>query len=272
MKVAYTGWTWLINHGDNQKWEFEQFLKEMADLKYDAVENFAFITKYFDNDGEAVKKLLDQYDLELVNMYLHYSDDPETDYENAVNYVDFMKVVGATYLNLQAVMWKEPPMERPLDEKAIKAYAELSDKIGKLCRDNDMIACFHPHANTAIYKEDEIDMFLANTDPALVTLCLDTAHTDIAGMDCVEAFDKYADRLSYVHFKDVDPDVTVSPDWPMKRFLPLGYGTVDFKGVYKVLKKHGYDGVICVELDSPPVCNYKAAMDSRNYLHNVLGL
>jgi inosose dehydratase len=38
------------------------------------------------------------------------------------------------------------------------------------------------------------------------------------------------------------------------------------------LKKNGYDGIICVELDSPPVCNYKAAMDSRRYLHNVLGL
>ena len=91
-------------------------------------------------------------------------------------------------------------------------------------------------------------------------------------MDCVQAFAKYADRIAYVHFKDVDPDERVHPEWPMLRFRPLGYGTIDFKGVYKVLKERGYDGVICVELDKPPVCNYKAAMDSRAYLHNVLGL
>jgi len=272
MKVAYTGWTWLVNHKDNYKWEFEQFLKEVSDLGYEAVENFAFITKYFDNNADEVSKLLKKYNLEMANLYLHYSDDPETDYQNAVRYVDFMKKIGATYLNLQAVMWKETPNVRPTDEKAILEYAKLSNRIGELCKEHGIIPCFHPHANTAIFKEDQIDLYLANTDPELVSLCLDTAHTDLAGMDCVAAFDKYADRIAYVHLKDVDPDVSVSPEWPMNRFCPLGFGTLDFKGVVKVLKNHGYDGVLCVELDKPPVCNYKAAMDSRNYIHNVLGL
>ena len=36
MKIAYTGWTWLVNHEDNYRWEFEQFLKEVADLGYDS--------------------------------------------------------------------------------------------------------------------------------------------------------------------------------------------------------------------------------------------
>jgi inosose dehydratase len=272
MKIAYTGWTWLINHNDNHKWEFEQFLKEVSDLGYDSVENFAFITKYFDNDANAVNDLLKKYKLELVNLYLHYSDNAEEDYQNAVKYVDFMKRTGATYLNLQAVMWSEAPNHRPTDKERIIKYAELSNRIGKLCKENGMVACFHPHFNTAVYNENEIDLFLANTDSEFVSLCLDTAHTTLASMDAVSAFDKYADRISYVHFKDVDPDVTVHPEWPIKRFCPLGVGTVDFKGVYKTLKKHGYDGVICVEQDIQPVCNYKSAMISRRYLHDALGL
>lgn len=272
MKVAYTGWTWLINHEDNHKWEFEQFLKEVSDLGYEAVENFAFIKKYFDHDADAVKELLEKYNLELVNLYYHYTDDPEADYQAAVEYAEFMQKVGATYMNLQAVMWKDAPNDRPMDKQQVLAYAELSNRIGKMCKEKGLVACFHPHANTAIYKEEEIDLFLANTDSELVGICLDTAHTDLAGMDCVKAFKKYIDRLVYVHFKDVDPDDEVHPEWPMHRFCPLGYGTVDFKGVYKVLKKHGYDGVICVELDNPPVCNYKAAMDSRTYLRNVIGI
>ena len=28
MKIAYTGWTWLINHKDNEKFELEQSFKE----------------------------------------------------------------------------------------------------------------------------------------------------------------------------------------------------------------------------------------------------
>ena len=100
MKVAYTGWTWLIHHQDNHKYEFEQFLKEAADLGYEAVENFAFITKYFDNNADEVKALLDKYGLEMANLYHHYSNDPEADYAKAVEYVDFMKKIGATYMNL----------------------------------------------------------------------------------------------------------------------------------------------------------------------------
>lgn len=272
MKIAYTGWTWLIHHQDNQRYEFEQFLKEVADLGYDAVENFAFITKYFENAAQAVKELLSKYGLAVVCLYHHFSDDPEADYARAVDYVDFMKQIGATYMNLQAVMWQDQPYDRPLDEEAILGYAELSNRIGRLCRANGLVACMHPHANTAIYKEEEIDLFLANTDPQLVSLCLDTAHTTLAGMDCVRAFAKYVHRLAYVHLKDVYPPDEEYVDWPMARFCTLGYGTVDFKGVYKVLRKHGYDGVLCVELDNPPVCNYKSAMDSRRYLHNVLGL
>ncbi|HHT73017.1 MAG TPA: TIM barrel protein [Firmicutes bacterium] len=272
MRIGYTGWTWLIHHNDNHQYEFEQFLKEAADLGYEVVENFAFITDYFDNDAEKVKGLLEKYNLELANLYLHFSDDPEKDYAKAEKFVDFMVKIGATYMNMQAVMWQDPPNDRPMDRDRILAYAELSNKIGRLCRDNGIIACMHPHANTAIYTEEEIDLFLAETDPELVSLCLDTAHTALAGMDCVKAFDKYASRLAYVHFKDLDPDESVHPEWPMKRFRTLGYGTIDFKGVYNTLKKNGYDGIICVELDSPPVCNYKAAMDSRRYLHNVLGL
>lgn len=272
MKIAYTGWTWLINHQDNHKWEFEQFLKEVADLGYQAVENFAFITRYFDNNADEVKALLEKYNLELANMYEHFTDDAEADYQSAVEYVKFMKQTGTTYLNLQAVMWKDAPNDRPIDEKAVLDYAERSNRIGKLCKENGMVACFHPHANTHIFRENEIDLFLANTDPELVGLCLDTAHTCIAGMDVVEAFEKYADRIVYVHLKDVDPDTSENPEWPMSRFRPLGIGTVDFKGVYKVLQKHGYDGVLCVELDKQPVCNYKSAMVSRNYLHDALGL
>lgn len=272
MKIAYTGWTWLVNHEDNHKWEFEQFLREVSDLGYEAVENFAFITKYFDNNAEEVKGLLDKYGLWMANLYEHYTDDDEKDYQSAVEYVDFMKKIGAKYLNLQAVMWNEAPLDRPTDREKVLKYAALSNRIGKLCKENGCVACFHPHANTAIYKEEEIDLFLANTDPELVSLCLDTAHTTLAGMDAVKAVKKYVGRIGYIHLKDVDPDPEAFPEWPMNRFCELGVGTVDFKGIYKALKNGGYDGVLCVELDRRTVCNYKSAMISRRYLHDVLGL
>lgn len=273
MKVAYTGWTWLINHEDNYKWEFEQFLKEVSELGYDSVENFAFITKYFDNDADEVNGLLKKYNLEMANLYEHYTGDAEADYQSAVEYVAFMKKIGATYLNLQGVMWNEAPFQRPTDEATIKEYAELSNRIGQLCKDNGVVACFHPHAQTPVFTEAELDLFAKYTDPELVGFCLDTAHTTLGGMDPVAAFDKFGDRIVYVHLKDVDPDVEGKfVEARMQAFLPLGMGTVDFRGAVAMLKKHGYDGVLCVELDRPHICNYRSAQISRQYIQAVLGL
>lgn len=270
MKIAYTGWTWLINHKDNHRWEFEQFLKEVADLGYEAVENFAFITQYFDNDADAVAALLKKYRLEMVNLYHHYSADPEADYAKAVAYVDFMKKIGATYLNLQAVMWRDAPNDRPTDAEQIARYAHLTNRIGALCKENGLVACFHPHANTAVFTQEQIDLFVQGLDKNCAGLCLDTAHTVLGGMEPTQTFARYAPYIEYVHLKDVGP--AEDPDNPMSRFLPLGMGTIDFKSVIGILQTHGYDGVLCVELDRQPVCNYHSAMVSRMYLHNVLGL
>jgi len=122
-----------------------------------------------------------------------------------------------------------------------------------------------------VFSEEQIDFFAANTEPSFVGLCLDTAHTTIAGMSAPDAFRKYAARIEYVHLKDVDPTSAAGPQ-PMSSFRALGLGTVDFVGVLKGLRDGGYDGVLCVELDNPEVCNYNSAEVSRKYIRNALKL
>ena len=58
----------------------------------------------------------------------------------------------------------------------------------------------------------------------------------------------------------------------MGSFRALGLGTIDFKGVLNALREGGFDGVMCVELDRPEVCNYNSAEISRKYIKNVLKL
>ena len=271
MRIAYTGWTWLTHHKDNYRWEFEQFLKEVSYLGYDSVENFAFITDYFDSDADAVNALLKKYNLDLVNMYLHFKDTPEIDYEKAVNFAEFMKKTKTPFMNLQGNMYEgDGAGNHPTDEAKIKGYAELSNKIGKLCKPAGITPCFHPHWGTPVFTEAEIDIYEKYVDHDTVKLCIDTAHTALAGMDPVKIIEKYGDLIGYMHLKDLDPDVTIRPERPLVRFLPLGQGTIDFSGVVKALKKAGYDGVLCVELDNSPVCNFKSAMDSREYIRGVL--
>ena len=42
--------------------------------------------------------------------------------------------------------------------------------------------------------------------------------------------------------------------------------------VKAALEEVGYDGVLCVELDNPEICNFHSAQVSREYIRNVLKL
>lgn len=279
MRIGYTGWTWFLNEvndpstfATNYQKYFEQFLKEAADLGYETIENFSFLADYYMGQEKELKELVEHYGLKFENLYFYFSNDAEKDLEKAKKYLEFMQKIDAHYMNMQGVMWKDTPFLRPTNRDGILRYAELANQIGRLCKASGIKACMHPHMNTLVFEEDQVDLFMENTDPEHVYLCMDTAHTTLAGMDAPKFAKKWGKRMGYVHLKDVDPDQNAHPEWPMKRFLPLGYGCVDFKGVVQSLREEGYDDILCVELDYQPVCCYKSAMDSRDYIHNVLHL
>ena len=75
-----------------------------------------------------------------------------------------------------------------------------------------------------------------------------------------------------MHLKDVFTNPNGENDMLIFRFAALGQGTVDFRGVFDVLRGNNYDGVVCVECDYPLVNNYQSAQYSRNYLHHVIGI
>lgn len=279
MRIGYTGWTWISNERDNwnpinerHKENFEQFLKEVSDLGYETVENFNWIADYYSDDIEGFKNVVQKYNLKFENLYFYFSDNQDKDYEEAKKYLEFMKAVDAHYMNMQGVMWTDTPFQRPTNKEQILSYARLSDKIGRLCKEYGVKACMHPHANTAVFTKEQIDLYMENTNPEYVFLCIDTAHTTLAGIDAPELVREYGKRIGYMHLKDIDPDETLNTEWPMKRFRPLGCGCVNFKGVVNELRNAGYDDILCVELDYQPVCNYRSAQISREYIHNVLGL
>ena len=66
---------------------------------------------------------------------------------------------------------------------------------------------FHPHVDTHVDTQVRIERFLADTDPRYVNLCLDTGHVSYCAGDNVAIIRRFPDRLTYVHLKQVDPEV-----------------------------------------------------------------
>ncbi|MBV8486070.1 MAG: TIM barrel protein, partial [Verrucomicrobia bacterium] len=66
---------------------------------------------------------------------------------------------------------------------------------------------FHNHVGTYVETEPETARLLEETDPALVSWCLDCGHLAYGGGDTLRALEKYGNRVGYVHIKDVDAQV-----------------------------------------------------------------
>lgn len=122
----------------------------------------------------------------------------------------------------------------------------------------------HQHWGMAVERSRHLERVLANTD---VSLCLDTGHMFLAGIDPLEVARSVPDRVAHVHLKDVEDSAAArvrAGEIPFREavkaglFRPLGAGDVDIRGVVTALEEAGYQGWYVIEQDKvlrqpPPV-------------------
>jgi inosose dehydratase len=142
-------------------------------------------------------------------------------------------------------------------------------------------AVIHPHAGGYIEFEDEVRRIADDVPHDTAGFCLDTGHSYYAGMDPVETLEVYAERLDYIHFKDIDRRKFDDVMGRRIRFFeacgegvmcPIGHGCIDYPAIHELLTRIGYAGFITVEQERDPrnaagsLADLKA---SRDYLASV---
>ena len=81
-------------------------------------------------------------------------------------------------------------------------------RLGKVLQEESGIQLvFHPHADSHVDTQPRVERLLQDTDPATVSLCLDTGHISYCGGDNLEIIRAFPERIGYVHLKQVDPEV-----------------------------------------------------------------
>lgn len=66
---------------------------------------------------------------------------------------------------------------------------------------------FHPHADSHVETQAQVERLMEGTDPGRVLLCLDTGHISYRGGDNIAIIRKFAERIGYVHLKQVNSEV-----------------------------------------------------------------
>jgi sugar phosphate isomerase/epimerase len=87
-------------------------------------------------------------------------------------------------------------------------FGSRADELGKILLDEcDVRLVLHPHADSHIQSQAEIERYLNETDPRYANLCLDTGHVAYGRGNAVDLIHRYAERIGYVHIKQMDPAV-----------------------------------------------------------------
>ncbi|MCF8484805.1 MAG: sugar phosphate isomerase/epimerase [Rhodobacteraceae bacterium] len=139
----------------------------------------------------------------------------------------------------------------------------------------------HAHAAGFIDFEPELERLLEEVDPTILKICFDTGHHSYAGYDPVAFMRRHIDRISYMHFKDIDPKVKAQAIANRTGFYDacgqgifcnLGKGDVDFPAVRKVLLDAKFEGWCTVEQDCDPTLDVSPVDDARanrEYLESI---
>ena len=135
-----------------------------------------------------------------------------------------------------------------------------------------LTASLHAHAAGFVEFEDELDRVMDAVDERLLKICLDSGHCLYAGFDPVAVYRRYASRVEYLHFKDIDPEVrerVVSNHIGFYEacaqgvFCNLGKGVVDFKALKAAVEGEGFSGWATIEQDCDPAGDTSPMDDAR---------
>ena len=164
-------------------------------------------------------------------------------------------------------------------------WAAFRDRIATVAqmgtKDYGLTVGIHAHAAGFIDFEPELERLLDEVDDTLLKICFDTGHHSYAGYDPVAFMRRHMNRISYMHFKDIDPAVKAQAI--AKRtgfydacgqgiFCNLGQGDVDFPAVRQVLLDAGFSGWCTVEQDCDPTLDVSPITDAkanRAYLQSI---
>jgi inosose dehydratase len=168
-------------------------------------------------------------------------------------------LIGDTYTDL---FTGKPTRPATLDSDQWKRFIHTVHRMATMARDlYGLQTVFHPHGETHVEYEDQIEQFLEDTDPDLISLCFDTGHHAYRGGNVVTFMSKHHKRIPYLHLKSIDGEIrkrVKAEHIPFAKAVAMGLfcepsqGAVDFLAFRDVLDKVNYEGWAIVEQDMYP--------------------
>ncbi len=196
------------------------------------------------------------------------------------------RAVGARHLVVIPSFWRDDRTAEVIEPPELtaaqwRALARGTERLAREVRERHGLGVVvHPHADTHLATEAQVERFLDATDPDLVALCLDTGHYAYCGGDSLKLIETYGERVGYLHLKQVDPAVlagVVADGVPFGPAVRRGvmceppYGVPALEPVLAAAQGLGVDLFAVVEQDMypcPPDRPLPIAARTRRFLRS----
>jgi inosose dehydratase len=248
---------------------------------------------FLPEDPSILADALAQRDLSLIGGVVfrafHDRDKWDDVMDGAVRTCKSLAAHGAKHLVLidSISPRRAPTAGRPVEAEQMDRaeWREFVTRFKTVCQmgteEYGLDVSIHPHAGGFVDFEPEIERLLSEIDANLLKICLDTGHSHYAGFDPVAFMKRHMERITYVHFKDIDPEVKAHvvanrisfyDACGQGIFCNLGDGETDFPSVRQLLLDSGYSGWCTVEQDCDPEGDTSPVGDAianRTYLESI---
>ena len=288
--ITPTGWTNDDYPLLGNDISFGQIVSEMALAGYQGCS----VGHKFPKDEAVLKAELDRRGLRVSepwhSTFFTVNNMRERSIEAFHDTMGFIKRMGGTTVVVaelgQAVHQQAvPPIaNKPhFDDDQWAAMTSGLNELGRIANDAGMTLCYHHHMGTGVMTRAETDRLMAETDPDLVHLLLDTGHLYWAGDDPLDMAKAYASRIRHVHLKDIRHDVmercnagnlSFQESVMEGVFTVPGDGAIDFAPIFRTLADAGYRGWLMVEAeqDAAKANPLDYARKARAYIRDTAGI
>ena len=292
IRIGNAPCSWGVEFADDPRNpEWRSVLKDCAAAGYKGIELGP--VGYMPEDPAVLADALAEHELELIGgvVFRAYHDPDKWDdvLDATHRTARALKAHGAQHMVLIDSI---SPRRAPTAGRAAEAeqmdkaeWTAYRDRIAETARigteEYGLTVGIHAHAAGFMDFEPELERLLNEVDEKILKICFDTGHHSYAGFDPVGFMRRYIDRISYMHFKDIDP--AVKADVIANRtgfydacgqgiFCNLGEGDVDFPTVRQILLDAGFEGWCTVEQDCDPTLDVSPIDDARanrSYLQSI---
>jgi len=224
----------------------EGAIRDMAGLGFYGIELFGNQIEAMEAHG-GLGAMLEKYNLPLISAYCGANLSVPAQRKDSIAKVLTWATLVKKYKGKVIVVGPNGVRRNSYDFKASKDdIVTTLNELGKAVTDMGLTPVLHQHTGTCVETREETYAVMESVDTRVMKFGPDIGQLQKGGSDPVKVVKDFLPLVQHMHLKDF----VGGPQY--LGYCPLGLGKVDIPAILSMMNGRQTDGLVMVELDSPP--------------------